>query len=68
MAATLPRTALRRLPRSVDRLERMSPERRLHAYRCGIMIRAERTAWAAHFPEEVPLVNDEYEWLVADLE
>jgi hypothetical protein len=68
MAATPPRTTLRKLPRWVDRLERMSPEQRLHAYRGGSMTRAERAAWAAHFPEEVPLVNDEYEWLVADLE
>lgn len=29
--------------------------------------RAERTAWAARYPNEVPLVNGELPWIVLDL-
>lgn len=67
MAATLPRTAVPK-PTPLARLKRMSPEQRLRSYRSGAMSRAERTAWVANFADEVPLVNDEYEWLVRDLE
>jgi hypothetical protein len=55
----------------LDVLEKMSPEERLTAYRAGGFRRAERTLWAARYPEEVPLVNDEYEWIaltMADLD
>jgi hypothetical protein len=45
------------------RLESMSPAERLRAYRAGVLTRAERSAWAGAFPEEVPLVNDEVEWI-----
>jgi hypothetical protein len=68
MATTLPRPAVANLLTSIERLERMSREERLRAYRSGAMTRAERTAWAANFPAEVPLVNDEYEWIARDLE
>jgi hypothetical protein len=67
-ATTLQRPLVPRPPTSPDRLERMSPDERLRAYRSGVMTRAERTVWAANFPDEVPLINDEYEWLAADLE
>jgi hypothetical protein len=68
IAATASRQVGRTDPTPLARLERMSPEQRLRAYRSGAMTRTERSAWAASFPEEVPLVNDEYEWLVRDLE
>ena len=55
----------------VDVLSRMSAEERLAAYRAGALTRSERTLWAANYPEEVPLVNDEFEWIalaMADLD
>jgi hypothetical protein len=54
--------------RPLDLLERMTPEERLRAYRAGVMTRADRAAWAAVWPEEVPRLNDEFEWLVVDCE
>ncbi|HWO15237.1 MAG TPA: hypothetical protein VNM89_00810 [Solirubrobacterales bacterium] len=38
----------------------MSPEQRLRAARRGRLSRAELTLWAAHYPDEVPLVNGEH--------
>lgn len=55
----------------LDVLARMRPDERLAAYRAGAFTGAERTLWAANFPEEVPLVNDELEWIalaMADLD
>ena len=49
----------------------MGYERRLAAYRRGEFSRRQRTIWAARFPEEVPLVNGEFEWIalaMADLD
>jgi hypothetical protein len=68
MATTLPRPAVAKRLTSIERLELMSAEERLRAYRSGTMTRAERAAWAANFPDEVPLINDEYPWLAHDLE
>jgi hypothetical protein len=68
MATTPRRPAAPRLPTSLERLERMSPEERLRTYRCGTMTRAERSAWAGAFPEEAPLVNDELEWIALSAE
>jgi hypothetical protein len=47
----------------MDVLHRMDPQERLAAYRAGAFTRRERTIWAANYPEEVPLVNDELEWI-----
>lgn len=44
-------------------LGRMSPEERLGAYRAGGFTRRECFLWGARYPEEVPLLNDEYEWI-----
>jgi hypothetical protein len=55
----------------IERLERMGYERRLAAYRAGRLTRRERTVWAARFPDEVPLINGELEWIAlasADLD
>jgi hypothetical protein len=52
-------------------LEAMGADRRLAIYRSGGFTGAERTLWAANYPEEVPLVNDEFEWIalaMADLD
>lgn len=55
----------------VVRLKRMGPSQRLWAYRTGRLTRHERAVWACRYPEEVPTVNGEFEWLVlgsADLD
>ncbi len=45
----------------------MSPEERTRAARCGQFSRAERALWASVYPEEVPLVNGELEWIALGL-
>jgi hypothetical protein len=50
------------------RIGAMSPEERLRAYRAGRLTRVQRTAWAAAYPEEVPIVNDELEWIALSAE
>jgi hypothetical protein len=44
-----------------------SEEGRLDAYREGDLDRAQLGAWAARFPDEIPLVNDELPWIAATL-
>jgi hypothetical protein len=48
-------------------LRRMSAEERIRASRHGGFSRWERWVWAARYPEEVPLLNGEYEWLALTL-
>jgi hypothetical protein len=55
-------------PRPADRLADMSPQGRLRAYEDGVLTFAELQAWAALYPDEVPVVNGELPWIVADLE
>ena len=53
------------------RLARMSPGQRIEASRRGGFTRHERAVWACRYPDEVPTVNGEFEWLVlrsADLD
>jgi hypothetical protein len=53
------------------RLDRMSSNQRLRAYRSGSFSRAERARWACRYPDEVPTVNGEIEWIAlssADLD
>jgi hypothetical protein len=45
----------------------MTAARRLLASRDGTFSHAERALWAAHYPEEVPLVNGEIEWIALSL-
>jgi hypothetical protein len=45
----------------------MTPEQRLKAARKGRLSRGELTLWAALYPEEVPLVNGEVEWIALGL-
>jgi hypothetical protein len=47
----------------VSILRRMTREERISASRHGGFTRWERWVWAARFPEEVPLVNGEVEWI-----
>jgi hypothetical protein len=67
MATTLPQPALARPLTSVERLGLMSAEGRLRLPQRG-MTRVERAAWAARFPDEVPLINDEFKWPAWNLE
>jgi hypothetical protein len=58
-------------PSCRDRLSAMSPKERLAAYRSGALSLPELDCWGSLFPEEVPMVNDEFPWIVgtlADLE
>lgn len=48
------------------RLSRMSAEERLRAARYAFTP-LERDIWAGRFPDEVPLVNGEYEWIALTL-
>jgi hypothetical protein len=52
-------------------LARMDRPERLAVYRSGGLSRVECALWAGNYPDEVPLVNDEYEWIalaLADLD
>lgn len=61
-------------PDAIDRAARLSSlgaAGRLARYRAGNLDRAEVAAWAAHFPDEIPTVNGEVEWIaykLADLD
>jgi hypothetical protein len=48
-------------------LRRMTREERISASRHGGFTRWERWVWAARFPDEVPLLNGEFEWIAANM-
>lgn len=48
-------------------LEQMSEEERVRAARFGAFSRWERSVWAASYPEQVPLINGELEWIALGL-
>jgi len=55
----------------VARLDRLGPAGRLAHYRAGKLGIGELSVWAARFPDEVPTVNGEVEWIgltLADLD
>lgn len=55
----------------LELLAEMSAAERLAASRDGSFDRRERVIWAANYPDEVPLVNGECEWIAlaaADLD
>lgn len=55
----------------VARLAGMSPRQRVEASRNGEFTRHERAVWACRYPDEVPTVNGEVEWIAlasADLD
>ena len=54
------------IPSFGDAIESMSAEERFDAYRQGALTRRECSIWAARFPDEVPLINDELEWIALD--
>ena len=45
------------------RLWQMPPEQRVAAMRRGELTLEQCSAWAARYPEQVPLLNDEFEYL-----
>jgi hypothetical protein len=47
------------------RLWQMSCEQRVAAMRRGELSYRELAAWSARYPEQVPIVNGEFEWLAA---
>lgn len=56
------------VPRTYDRdflihLSALNRERRLGEYRAGHFSRHQLTLWAAHYPDEIPLVNGELPWI-----
>jgi hypothetical protein len=61
----LPPTA--RLDTFLARLKRMSKEERVRAARYGAFTPWERSVWASRFPEQVPLLNGEFEWIALGL-
>ncbi len=55
------------LQRLRSELDRMSAEERIRGSRDSFS-RWERSIWAARYPEEVPLVNGEFEWIALSCE
>jgi hypothetical protein len=49
------------------RLAEMSSQQRIEAARRGVFNRAQRALWVAAYPDEVPLVNGELEWIALGL-
>ena len=49
----------------LQRLWLMTPAQRIAAMRRGQLSLEQCAAWAAHYPEQVPLVNGEFEYLMA---
>lgn len=52
-------------------LEGLGPVGRFAQYRAGNFNAADCSAWAARYPDEVPIVNGEVEWIglmLADLD
>jgi hypothetical protein len=48
----------------LDSLISLGPEGRMSAYRRSELPIRDLWLWARRFPEEVPLVNGEFEWIV----
>jgi hypothetical protein len=67
----MPRSTLAAPDRSdrdfLAQLVSLTPERRLADYHAGLLTRHQLTLWARHYPEEVPLLNGEHEWIALDL-
>jgi len=61
------RSAERVIDGFVAVLQRMTPEERIRASRHGGFTRWERWVWAARYPDEIPLINDEFEWIARNL-
>ncbi|HEX3734394.1 MAG TPA: hypothetical protein VHU86_04495 [Solirubrobacterales bacterium] len=66
-ATVVPLTGERRRRAFLRRLREMGPAERREAWRRGAFTHAERNLWAARYPEEAPLVNDELVWIALNL-
>jgi hypothetical protein len=53
--------------RILERLAGMSRPERTHAAHNGDLSYAERALWAARYPDEVPIVNGEFDWIALTL-
>jgi hypothetical protein len=51
----------------ISRLARLGKAGRLARYRAGELSKADIAAWIANYPEEVPTVNGEFEWIARRL-
>jgi hypothetical protein len=49
------------------RLDLLGVSGRLAHYRAGTFDRADVTAWIRRYPEEIPTVNGEFEWIAQRL-
>lgn len=49
------------------RLWQMSAQQRIAAMRRGELTREQLAAWSARNPEQVPLLNGEWEWIAAKM-
>lgn len=58
---------LHRLELFLARLARMSEEERERAARYRGFTSWERSVWAGRYPDEVPIVNGEFEWIALTL-
>lgn len=50
------------------RIDGLGPAGRLRAYRDGELSAADVAIWVGLYPEEVPTINDEFEWIAANAE
>jgi hypothetical protein len=48
-------------------LEALAPSERLAIYRGGGLTPVECTLWTANYPEEVPILNGEFEWIALNM-
>lgn len=48
-----------------EALWRMTPNKRIAAMRRGDLSMEQCCAWAARYPRQVPLINDEFEFIAA---
>ena len=49
----------------LDALWRMTPDQRIVAMRNGDLTMEQCCAWAARYPQQVPLIHDEFEFIAA---
>jgi hypothetical protein len=49
----------------LEALWRMTPNERIAAMRRGDLSMEQCCAWAARYPHQVPLINDEFEFIAA---
>jgi hypothetical protein len=54
-------------PEFLLHLSGLTPAQRLAAYRAGRFTHHHLTLWARHYPDEIPLINDELPWIAIGL-